>query len=86
MRLLFAHISWMPEYSGRPDENIFSTHGWVVRKGEAHERSNFKVVDGHVYGYVPVREKFSTKAPGNINIEKLGGVKNLGFTENVAVI
>ena len=76
----------MPEYSGRLDESIFSTHGWVVNKGEAHERANFKVIDGRVYGYVPVREKISTKTPGNVNIEKLGAERGSAFAHGVDVI
>lgn len=86
MRVLFAHISWMPEYSGDPGEPLFSTHGWVVGKGDAHERANFKAIRGRVYGYVPVREKLRSKIPGNINLEKLGADKASTSVSGVTVI
>ena len=71
MPLLFAHISWMPEYSGRAAERIFSTHGWVLKNNKAQERSNFKQVEGRFLGYVPVRSKATVDSPGEINITRL---------------
>ncbi|MCW1402857.1 HNH endonuclease [Novosphingobium sp. MW5] len=86
MKLLFAHISWMPEYSGKSSETIFSTHGWVVENNEAGERSNFKAVNGQTYGYVPVVQRPHGGDPGEIKIERLGAAKADKFVDDVTVI
>lgn len=86
MKLLFAHISWMPEYAGKSTETIFSTHGWVVEHNEAGERSNFKAVNGQAYGYVPVVQKPNGGDPGEIRIDRLGTQKSDDFVDGVTVI
>lgn len=86
MKLLFAHISWMPEYAGRASETIFSTHGWVVEHNEAGERSNFKAVNGQAYGYVPVMQKPRGGDPGEIKIGRLGAEKGDDCVDGVTVI
>jgi hypothetical protein len=86
MKLLFAHISWMPEYSGKSSETIFSTHGWVVENNEAGERSNFKAVKGQNYGYVPVVQKPCGGDPGEIKIGRLGAATADDFVDGVTVI
>ncbi len=86
MKLLFAHISWMPEYAGKASETIFSTHGWVEENNEAGERSNFKPVKGQVYGYVPVVQRPHGGDPGEIKIERLGAEKGDNFIDGVTVI
>lgn len=86
MKLLFAHISWMPEYAGKSSETIFPTHGWVVENNEAGERSNFKAVKGQVYGYVPVVQKPHGGDPGEIKIGRLGAGKGDDFVDGVTVI
>lgn len=86
MKLLFAHISWMPEYAGKSSETIFSTHGWVVENNEAGERSNFKAVNGQAYGYVPVVQKPRGGDPGEIKIGRLGAENEDDFVDGVTVI
>jgi hypothetical protein len=77
MKFLFAHISWMPKYSGRMSEHIFSTHGYVVENKKAGERSNFKEIDGLFYGYVPVPR---------INIDRLGAEEGADHIDKITVI
>lgn len=86
MKILFAHISWMPEYAGKSSETISSTHGWVVENNEAGERSNFKRVSGQAYGYVPVAQKPRGGDPGEIKIGRLGAEKSDDFVDGVTVI
>ncbi len=86
MKILFAHISWMPEYSGKASEPMFSTHGYVVENKDGGERSNFKSVDGYLYGYVPVLQKPQGGVPGRIVIEKIGAVKGDDFVDGIDVI
>ena len=88
MKLLFAHISWMPKYSGNKSESIDSTHRWVLQNDEtqAGERSNFKSVKGQLYGYVPVGQKPNGGTPDQIKIDRIGGNKNSDFVDGVTVV
>jgi HNH endonuclease len=87
MRFLFAHISWLAEYSGRKSEPIISsTHGYVLKNNDAGERSNFKEVGRTFYGYVPVAEKPDTGSPGEIHIERLGGKKRDEYVDDITVV
>lgn len=86
MPYLFAHISWMPEYSGNPGEPIFSTHGWVLENNDAHEKWNFKPVGKKFLGYLPIRGKKNSEDPGEISIEKLQSIKGAESVDGVTVI
>lgn len=86
MRFLFAHISWMPRYLGEADEHISSTHGWVIKNKDAHEKWNFKPVGEKLYGYVPIRGKQTEDAPGEINIERLGATRTDDFVDGITVV
>lgn len=85
-RLLFAHVSWMPEYLGKPDEPMFSTHGYVIENKIGHERWNFKPEAGRLLGYVPIRSKSNEDAPGEIAIEKLGADRTDPTIAGVSVV
>ena len=84
--LLFAHISWMTEYSGKPGEKISSTHGYVIENKTGHERWNYKPEGDRIRGYVPIRGKAKENAPGEIAIEKLGASKNDDFIDDVTIV
>lgn len=84
--ILFAHISWMPEYSGKPGEPIFSTHGYVIENQVGHERWNYKQEGDRIRGYVPIRGKATENAPGEIAIEKLGASKDDDLIKDVTVV
>lgn len=84
--LLFAHVSWMPEYSGKPGEPIFSTHGYVIENEIGHERWNYKPEGNYVRGYVPIRGKATENAPGEISIEKLGASKDAKAIDKITVV
>ena len=84
--LLFAHISWMPEYSGKPGESIFSTHGYVIENEIGHERWNYKPEGDCIRGYVPIRGKAKKNAPGEIAIEKLGASKSDDLVEGITIV
>lgn len=86
MTFLFAHISWMSEYSGKSTEDIFSTHGWVVEKNEAGERSNFKPTNGEMRGYFPVAENEDIEKSGKLDLQRLGGDKKSDFLDSITVI
>lgn len=84
MTYLFAHVSWMPSYTGDAGEPVFSTHGWVVSGNDAHERWNFVPVGDTLYGYVPIRAK--QDAPGEIHIERFGVDKRDSFVDDITLI
>lgn len=87
MKFLFAHISWMAQYSGKKSEPIISsTHGYVLKNNDAGERSNFKEVGQKFFGYVPVSEKPEIGKPGEIHIERLGGKKRDQYVDEITVI
>lgn len=85
-RILFAHISWMPEYLGAPDEPVFSTHGYVIENKVGHERWNYKPEKGQIRGYVPIRGKQIADAPGEIKIDKLGASKSDKDVSDISVV
>ena len=83
---LFAHVSWMPNYLGKPDEPIFSTHGYVIENKVGHERWNFKPENGRLLGYMPIRGKELEEAPGEVRIENLGASRRDNKIDGVTVV
>jgi hypothetical protein len=49
--IFFANVTWMERYDGL---EIFKKPGaaWVKENNDAHEKNNFKEIDGKYYGYV----------------------------------
>lgn len=84
--LLFAHVSWMPNYLGVPGEPMFSTHGYVIENKIGHERWNYRSENDLLFGYVPIRGKELREAPGEIRIENLGASRHDKTIEGVTVV
>lgn len=76
----------MPEYSGKPGEPIFSTHGYVIENEIGHERWNYKPEGERIRGYVPIRGKATENAPGEIAIEKLGASRHDESIDDVTIV
>lgn len=61
--MFFANITWMDFYNG---ENVFKnpSAAFVKQNNDAHEKYNFREIDGQYYGFVECRNY-------KINIEKI---------------
>lgn len=77
--MLFCNIAWMKKYKGGAKDSPVGGGKDPVKE----ERLNYKVFDGHMYGYVPATLYENTRI---IRLERLGAEARAESVPNVTVI